>query len=134
MSSSVFAAPSPGWFLPPFPNARRPRLASSNLSCRRYTELYQKYQGLFEEKLESFLKTKNCNSDEFMKACQEVSTPQKGPRPKLFSAKRYTHGPSLLTRLPPPILRRPRRVRRRTTTLPFSPFSSPSWITGPLYK
>ncbi|WZN65137.1 ARL2_Bind_BART domain-containing protein [Chloropicon roscoffensis] len=38
-----------------------------------YTELYQKYQGLFEEKLESFLKTKNCNSDEFMKACQEAA-------------------------------------------------------------
>ena len=85
MSSSVFAAPSPGWFLPPFPNARRPRLASSNLSCRRYTELYQKYQGLFEEKLESFLKTKNCNSDEFMKACQEVSTPPpKGSKIQTF--------------------------------------------------
>ena len=84
MSSSVFAAPSPGWFLPPFPNARRPRLASSNLSCRRYTELYQKYQGLFEEKLES-LKTKNCNSDEFMKACQEVSTPPpKGSKTQTF--------------------------------------------------
>lgn len=84
MSSSVFAAPSPGWFLPPFPNARRPRLASSNLSCRRYTELYQKYQGLFEEKLESFLKTKNCNSDEFMKACQEVSTPKRVQDPNFF--------------------------------------------------
>ena len=131
MSSSVFAAPSPGWFLPPFPNARRPRLASSNLSCRRYTELYQKYQGLFEEKLESFLKTKNCNSDEFMKACQEVSTPKRVQDPNFF---RYTRVPSLLTRLPPPLLRRPRRVRRRTTTLPFSPFYSPSWITGPLYK
>ena len=59
-------------------------MASSNLSCRRYTELYQKYQGLFEEKLESFLKTKNCNSDEFMKACQEVSTPQRVQDPNFF--------------------------------------------------
>ncbi|QDZ23776.1 ARF-like 2 binding protein BART domain-containing protein [Chloropicon primus] len=38
-----------------------------------YTELYQKYQGLFEEKLESFLSTKNYTSDQFMQACQEAA-------------------------------------------------------------
>ncbi len=40
---------------------------------RRYTELYQKYQGLFESKLESFLTSKGHTSEAFMKSCQEVS-------------------------------------------------------------
>ena len=42
----------------------------------RYTELYQKYQGLFESKLETFLQIKNYTSDDFAKACQEVSQQQ----------------------------------------------------------
>ena len=41
-----------------------------------YTELYQKYQSLFESKLESFLKTKDYTSDQFMQACQEVGFPR----------------------------------------------------------
>ena len=39
----------------------------------RFTELYQKYQGLFEKKLEDFLSTKGYTSDQFMKACQEAA-------------------------------------------------------------
>uniref|UniRef100_A0A7S3E369 Cilia- and flagella-associated protein 36 n=1 Tax=Chloropicon laureae TaxID=464258 RepID=A0A7S3E369_9CHLO len=38
-----------------------------------YTELYQKYQGLFESKLEAFLSSKGHTSEEFMKACQEAA-------------------------------------------------------------
>ena len=35
--------------------------------------MYQKYQALFEEKLEAFLSTKNFTTDQFMEACQAAA-------------------------------------------------------------
>lgn len=40
----------------------------------RYTEIYEKFQNLFESQLEIFCKTKNINPKDFVKRCRELSS------------------------------------------------------------